>query len=443
MKKINSTDLLIVSEQKPGVVLFHNYEALKEKLQQGLAYYSSFTYSEDNFDIAVANRDELKQIKKVLTEKKKEIEQIYTAPYKDVEEKLSELIDMVKVPLDIVDDFVKKAEQEAKRKEIFSYAKLKAEVLGEYADKILQSPSFFNPKWLNTSYKTKQWREDVEVIVMQASCDISTIQSVGGKHKGALMAHYFETLSIAYAKEFLATLQESDVTDELSVALDGGIVGYKVLKIHATEQQMLGLLTQMDLMGLEVEEIEDGMPKSMRELTIPDFDSFVAFDIEHTGTFGIGNGDTEAEIIEIGAVKVVNGVVVDKFDELCNPNRKIVPRVARLTHITDGMLKDKPLVDEIIRKFKDFVGDAVLVGHNIKGCDIPHISRASKRAGIVFDNAYLDTKILAKSLQKKYGWGNIKLTTLSEYFCIEQKEAHRAWCDAEANAYVYLRLKDS
>ena len=68
MKKINSMDLLIVSEQKPGVVLFHNYEALKEKLQQGLGYYTSFTYSEDNFDIAVANRDELKQIKKVLTE---------------------------------------------------------------------------------------------------------------------------------------------------------------------------------------------------------------------------------------------------------------------------------------------------------------------------------------------------------------------------------------
>ena len=161
MKKFGSKDLLVVSEQQPGIVLFHNYEVLKEKLQQGLAYYSSFRYSEDNFDIAVANRNELKQVKKVLTEKKKEIEQIYSAPYKDVEEKLNELIDMVKVPLDIVDDFVKKAEQEAKKKEIFAYAKLKAEVLGEYADKILQRPSFFNPKWLNASYKTKQWREDV------------------------------------------------------------------------------------------------------------------------------------------------------------------------------------------------------------------------------------------------------------------------------------------
>ena len=205
---------------------------------------------------------------------------------------------------------------------------------------------------------------------------------------------------------------------------------------------MLQLMTQMDLMGLDVEEIEDGMPKAMEELSVPNFDSFVAFDIEHTGTFGAAHGDAEAEIIEIGAVKVVNGVVVDKFDELCNPGRKIVPRIARLTHITDDMVADKPSVDEIIKQFKTFVGDSILIGHNIKGCDIPHISRAAKRAGVNFENAFLDTKPLAKKFKDACGWKNVKLTTLSEYFGIEQSEAHRAWCDAEANAYVYLKLKE-
>ena len=139
-------------------------------------------------------------------------------------------------------------------------------------------------------------------------------------------------------------------------------------------------------------------------------------------------------IIEIGAVKVINGVVVDKFDELCNPGRKILPRIARLTHISDAMVADKPSVDEIIRRFRDFVGDSILIGHNIKGCDIPHITRAAKRAGVRFDNLYLDTKILAKKYKETYGWENIKLTTLSEYFGITQT-------DAEANAYVYLKLK--
>lgn len=131
----------------------------------------------------------------------------------------------------------------------------------------------------------------------------------------------------------------------------------------------------------EFEEIEDGMPKSMEEITEPGFDTFVAFDIEHTGTFGINNGDAESEIIEIGAVKVENSRIVEKFDMLANSGRKIVPRIARLTHITDEMVKDEPPVDEVIKAFNTFVGDSILVGHNIKSCDIQHIVRAAKRTG--------------------------------------------------------------
>ena len=85
---------------------------------------------------------------------------------------------------------------------------------------------------------------------------------------------------------------------------DDGPVGYKVLKVYASERQMLKLLGEMELAGYEFEELEDGMPKPMVELEKPDFDSFVCFDIETTGTFGISRGDAEAEITEIGAVKV-------------------------------------------------------------------------------------------------------------------------------------------
>lgn len=442
MDKFNSNALVVMAEQEPGIVLFHNYESLKAELERGLAYYNSFEYSVENIDIAIANRDELKKVKKILEEKKKEIEAAYTAPYIDVEAKLSELIDMVKLPFKIADNFIKSAEKEVKRREIIAFAKKKAESLGEYADKIIESPAFFNPKWLNATYRAKQWQGDIEGIVAQASDDIVSIQSTAGKNAPALMAHYYETLSMDRAKQFVESMKEASEADELDGVEDDTAGGYKVLKIFASERQMLQLMMQMDMMGLDVEEIEDGMPKPMTELIVPNFDSFVAFDIEHTGTFGAAHGDTEAEIIEIGAVKVVNGVVVDKFDELCNPGRKIVPRIARLTHITDSMVADKPSVDEVIKQFKAFVGDSVLVGHNIKGCDIPHITRAAKRAGVQFDNSYLDTKILAKKYKELYGWKNIKLTTLSEYFCITQTEAHRAWCDAEANAYVYLKLKE-
>ena len=442
MEKFNENSLVILTDQHPGTVVFRNYEELKKVIETGVTYYNGFIYSEDNYDLAVANREDLKHVKKALEEKKKEIEAAYTAPYRDVEAKLDELIELVKTPFKIADDFIKAAEKEAKRKEILQFAKSKAAILGDYAGKILDSPAFFNEKWLNASCREKQWREDVENIIIRVADDMSSIQSTAGKNAPALMAHYYETLSLERAKQFVESLQDMTGAEGIDTIADNGIIGFKTLKIYASERQMLQLLTQLDLMGLDFEEIEDGMPKSMQEITEPTFDSFVAFDIEHTGTFGASNGDAEAEIIEIGAVKVENGVVVDRFDELCNPGRKIVPRIARLTHITDEMVVDKPSVDEIIKRFKEFVGDAILVGHNIKGCDIPHISRAAKRADVAFENAYLDTKILSGKFKEKLGLENIRLTTLSEYFGIEQPDAHRAWCDAEANAYLYLRLKE-
>lgn len=441
MAIFDSKDITVIAEGRPGTVTFGNYDFLKSQLEEGLAYYNLCEYTLDNIDVAKTNRDELKAVKKVLENKKKEIESAYQTPYTEVMKKLDELIEMVKLPFKNADDFIKESEKAAKKKEIITYAQKKAAVLGKHADKIISSPAFYNSAWEKISCKTKQWQSEIDDIISRASDDMATINSSAGEHRMALMAHYYETLSMDNAKRFVESLKDGS-EDDTAYIESSGVSGYKVLKIFATERQMLQLLTQLDIIGLDFEEIEDGMPKSMEETKIPSFDSFVAFDIEHTGTYGAANGDAEAEIIEIGAVKVENGVVVDKFDMLCNPGRKIVPRIAKLTNITDEMLADKPSVDEIIKAFKDFAGNNTLVGHNIKGCDIPHISRAAKRASVVFDNTYLDTRILANMYKEKMGWENIKLTTLSEYFGIKQIEAHRAWCDAEANAYVYLKLKE-
>ena len=64
MDKLNSANLVVLAEQEPGTVSFHNYEALKAKLESGLAYYNSFEYSVENIDMAMTNRDELKKVKK-------------------------------------------------------------------------------------------------------------------------------------------------------------------------------------------------------------------------------------------------------------------------------------------------------------------------------------------------------------------------------------------
>ena len=179
----------------------------------------------------------------------------------------------------------------------------------------------------------------------------------------------------------------------------------------------------------------------MEELTVPNFDSFVAFDIETTGTNGAANGDGEAKITEIGAVRVVNGQVVAKFDELANPGRDIVPRIVRLTHITNEMVADKPLVDEVIRKFHEFVGDSILVGHNIKSSDLRYITKAANKAGVHFNGPFLDTYILSKKHQDRMGWDKLNLSYLSEYYGFEHKEVHRAWSDAEVNAQIYFELQ--
>ena len=440
---MNVNEIVVMADQTPGQVSFHNFDELREYMERGLSVYKTTVYTPDNLEQAEKDLKDLKAIKKKLADKKKELETAYSMPIEEVKKQLDELLGMVKEPMDIIDKMIKENTKLAKQKEIMAYAREQAASLGEYADRVVESGAFFNDRWLNATYKTKDWKADIDKKVQDAADAFETIKAVGGKNTGALLGFYFDKLSLEGAEQFME-LAAADVNDDAVSAItdEDAVVGYKVLKIYGTERQMLQLMTQLDISDLDYEELEDGMPKEMEELIDPNFDSFVAFDIEHTGTYGINNGDVEAEITEIGAVKVVNGQVVEKFDMLANPGRKIVPRIARLTHITDDMVANEPPVDEVIKKFKEFVGDSVLVGHNIKSCDIPHIIRAAKRAGVSFGNAYLDTKKLAKSLKDKKGWEKITLPYLSEYYRVQQTEAHRAWCDAEANAYVYLKLKE-
>ena len=442
MSRVDVNEIIVKAEQTPGQVCFHNFDELKDLMQKGLSVYRTTEYTVENIDQAEQDMKELKAIKKKLTDKKKELESAYSLPIEEVKKQLDELINMVKEPLDLLDKMVKENAKKAKEEEILSYAKEKLKVLGNHSEQILQSRAFFNQRWLNATYKKKDWQGDIDKIVKDAVDAIGTIESVGGGNKSALLGFYYDRLSMDGADKFLKVVKaDIDTTPIVAEEEEDAANGYKVIKVYGTERQMRQLMTQLSLSEMEFEELEDGMPKNMEELTDADFDSFVAFDIEHTGTFGINNGDSESEIIEIGAVKVRDGQIVDRFDMLANPGRKIVPMIARITNITDDMVKDEPPVDEVVRRFKEFVGEDILIGHNIKGCDIPHIARAAKRAGISFDNKYLDTKPLAKTLQSKKGWKNVKLTYLSEYYHVEQSEAHRAWCDAEANAYVYLKLK--
>ena len=118
-----------------------------------------------------------------------------------------------------------------------------------------------------------------------------------------------------------------------------------------------------------------------------------------------------------------------------------MPRIARLTHITNAMVADKPPVDEVIRRFYEFVGNSTLVGHNIKSSDLRYIVKAADKAGVHFEVPFLDTYVLAKKFKEKMHWEKVNLGYLADYYGLAHEEAHRAWSDAEVNAQVYFELQ--
>ncbi len=404
--------------------------------------FANVDYESEGFEVASADYEELKKMRDVVTKKQKELEKAYSTPYVAVEAMLKEIVSIIDGPYKKAKTFVDSAEKSQKKNEIMRYAMQKASEYGDVGRKIIESPTFFNSSWANKYTSVKSIHESIDSILNQAVMDVNSIQATGGDNTAVLMARYFETLSMDDVKSFKSSLSEIDIEiDSMSVESENNVLGYKILKITATEDQMASIMDQFEIMGVEVEEIEDGMPKAMEELMTPDFDSFVAFDIETTGSNGAANGDSEAQITEIGAVRVVNGVVTERFDMLANPGRKIVPRIARITHITDDMVADQPPVSEVIKKFHEFVGDSIVVGHNIKSSDLRYITKAADKTGIHFDVPFLDTYFLAKRFKDTQKWEKINLGYLAQQYGFEHKEAHRAWSDAEVNAQVYFELQ--
>ena len=440
-------DMELITRQEPGLVEFYNFEDLKTILEAELVRYQNIAYSEDDLKEAMADQKKLKDLRKAIDDKRKEIKKIYMQPYEVVEAQTKELIALIDAPLKAIGtylDSAKEAEKEQKRQEIRAFYDREATPLGELADALFASPSFWNPKWELKSTKAKMWQDEIRAKIAQAAADLSSLQSAGGEHTPALIAKYLECQDMEQVHQFresLTAAKEISTTVEAADEQDN-VVGWQIMKIHGTRRQMQMLRDQLEIMGMEFEILEDGMPGKLEELNVPDFDSFVAFDIETSGTFGAAKGDVPSEITEIGAVKVENGKIVSRFSSLCNPGRKITPIATRVTGITDAMVLSEPPVDVVIRLFAEFVGDSILVGHNIKSSDLHYITTAANRAGVAFENKFFDTYLYAKTLKEQQGWENVKLEYLSKVFGITQNEAHRAWCDAEANVGVYFKLKE-
>ena len=429
-------ELIPVIRRENGVSVFENYDAFRSWLSKGAEEYMIKEYT--SVDEALQDMEVLDDIKNRLNEIKADINK----PVADVNKQLDELLKIIQKPITRINSIKRENSKAEKTAKILQYAMSSSEPLGAYAGRVIGSESFIEDDWLTTKYSEKKWKDAVDAKISTAVKDINTINNTGGEHKAALLARYYETLSMENTKQYLENLGAGTEGNLQETGDDDNVVGYKVLKIYGTRRQMSQILDELELLGLDYEEVEDGMPRDFEEITEPVMDSFVAFDIETSGTNGAAHNDAPAEITEIGAVKVINGEIVSRFDELCNPGRTITKQVEALTHITNEMVKDKPSVDVVIKLFKDYCGDLPLVGHNIRSMDLHYISAAAKRNGIEFSNKFFDTYLYAKKFKDEKGWENVKLEYLAGQFGIKDESHHRACNDAEVNVDVYFKLRN-
>ncbi|MBQ2257107.1 MAG: PolC-type DNA polymerase III [Lachnospiraceae bacterium] len=161
-------------------------------------------------------------------------------------------------------------------------------------------------------------------------------------------------------------------------------------------------------------------------------ETYVVFDIETTGFSPVTN-----RIIEIGAVKVENGQIVDRFSTFVNPEVPIPFEIEKLTSINDSMVIDAETIEVVLPKFLDFIGDAILVAHNAN-FDVSFIKENAKRQGIPVDFTYVDTVGIARTLLT--GQAKYTLDAVAKTLGISLENHHRAVDDAECTAEIFVKF---
>ncbi|MBF4499978.1 PolC-type DNA polymerase III [Savagea sp. SN6] len=192
------------------------------------------------------------------------------------------------------------------------------------------------------------------------------------------------------------------------------------------------------LFGMEANLVDDGVPiayeATHRHLAS---ETYIVFDVETTGL-----SSAYDTIIELAAVRLKDGEIVDTFESFANPHHPLSETTTRLTGITDDMVQDAPEVGDMIAKFVEFCEDAILVAHNAN-FDMGFFYAACQTAGVeVPKYSYIDTVEMARYLYPDMR--NHRLDTLAKRFDIELTQHHRAIYDTEATAYLFVKfLKDA
>lgn len=260
-------DLVVHAQQTPGVVLFENYEQLKQNISNGLAYYSEFEYTLDNYQIALKHHNELKYVKNVLEKTKREIIKSYNSPLELVEKRLEELINLIKVPFKKVDTFIKQNKQNSKKYEIYLFAKELAisNGLQEHIENIFRSPAFFEARWLNASCSKSSWKTAITLKIKNVARDINQILSMLGDNKASALAHYYQTLSMSNVEEFINALKSASNIAEKSTP--DNVIRQNSTDMLSQETQIISNTDEMVKTDLKDYEIVNCIANSVNPYT--------------------------------------------------------------------------------------------------------------------------------------------------------------------------------
>lgn len=187
------------------------------------------------------------------------------------------------------------------------------------------------------------------------------------------------------------------------------------------------------IFGMEAYVVDD-YEKAVYNYNGQDISVFIAVDVETTG-FSVKKND----IIEIGAVKVCNGEVVDRFSILVNPGKNISKFIEKITGISNEMVSDAPDIKVALREFCKFAGDNILVAYNAN-FDIRFLKVAANKAGVDYCPTYIDTLMLCRYVYPEFQI--YKLDSVCEELGINIQHCHRAVDDATACGMIFSKITE-
>ena len=221
--------------------------------------------------------------------------------------------------------------------------------------------------------------------------------------------------------------------------------GHKAVAItdHGVAQAFPDAMKAADKINKDEEKIKviygveayfmDDLVESVKGDADTGFDgTFICFDIETTGLSAARD-----KITEIGAVKVENGIITDKFSTFVNPEMPIPQKITQLTGITDEMVKDAPSQSEAVSAFLEFAGDNVLVAHNAP-FDTSFIAKACEDMRREYNYTSIDTVAISRAILTDIK--NCKLDTVAKFLRLGEFNHHRATDDAEMLAKIFITL---